>query len=203
MARPVTQEARKRDIVDAAIKMLMEADGGEVSIADVARRLDLTPNAVRYYYRDSEALLWAVRERVEQRFLTDRVSALRELSDPREQLVRAMGAGLPSGPDDAEWRVTFRPVMASRLTPEFGAMISDVFNRQAAIYQTVLTTGADAALFSLVAPAADIARTLMVMEDYMGFRIVALDPTFSRADALRLMRQYACVMTRAELPNLT
>lgn len=202
MARPVTQDARRRDIVDAAIGVLIEADGDAVSIADVARRLDLTPNAVRYYYRDSEALLWAVRERVEQRFLADRVTALREHTDPRDQLVRAMGAGLPWGPDDAEWRVTFRPVMAGRLTPEFGAMISDVFNRQAAIYEEVLTSGVAAGVFSPRVPVADIARTLMVMEDYTGFRVVALDPSFSRAEALRLMRQYAALATGSELPDL-
>lgn len=202
MARPVTQEARRRDIVDAAITALMAADGADVSIADVARRLDLTPNAIRYYYRDSDALLWAVRERVEQRFLTDRVAALAELADPRDQLACAMGIGLPAGPDDAEWRVTFQPVMAGRATPEYGEMIGDVFNRQAALYAEVLTRGADAGLFALAVPAADIARTLMAMEDYLGFRIVMLDPGFSRSEALRLMRQYAELATGAVLPQL-
>jgi AcrR family transcriptional regulator len=202
MARPVTQDARRRDIVDAAITTLMQAEGGEVTIADVARRLDLTPNAIRYYYRDSESLLWAVQERVEQRFLTERRAALSQIRDRREQLVRAMGVGLPTGPEDGEWRVTFRPVMASRATPEFGEMLSDVFHRQAAIYEQVLVTGEAEGVFTLAAPATDIARTLMVMEDYLGFRVVMRDPAFSRPEALRLMRQYATLATGALLPEL-
>lgn len=201
MARPITQEARRRDIVDAAIQALMAADGDDVSIADVARHLDLTPNAIRYYYRDVDALLWAVRERAEERFMTGRIAAIAAHADPREQIVRAMEIGLPNGTDDAEWRVTFRPVMGGRLNPQFGQMISDVFNLQVAIYEDLIVAGAESGTFTLAAPAADIARTLMVMEDYLGFRIVAFDPEFTREVAIRLMRQYAAQLTGSELPE--
>ncbi|MEQ6903445.1 TetR/AcrR family transcriptional regulator [Nocardioides sp. YIM 152588] len=200
MARPVTQEARRRDIVDAAIAALTEADGGPVSIADVARRLDLTPNAVRYYFRDTDALLWAVRARVEQRFLTERLDAIAGSDDPREQLVHAMRAGLPTGPEDVEWRVTFRPAMPDRPTPEHGRMIGEVLAEQAAIYEQVLDRGVAAGLFTPRQAPADIARTLMIMEDYQGLRIVMLDPTFSRAGALRLMREYADLALGTALP---
>ena len=201
MARPITQEARRRDIVDAAMQALIASDGDEVSIADVARHLSLTPNAVRYYYRDVDALLWAVRERAVERFMTGRVRAVAALDDPREQIVRAIEIGLPNGPEDAEWRVTFRPVMGGRITPQFGELISDIFNVQVAIYEDLLVAGAESGIFTLAAPAADVARTLMVMEDYLGFRIVAFDPSFTREIAIRLMRQYAAQFTGCELPD--
>ncbi len=191
MPRPVTQDRRRRDIVDAAMSLLLEAEEGRIGIPDVARQLDVTPNAVRYYYPDTDALLWAVRERAEQRFLVQRSEAIAAAADPPTKLVRAMEVGLPEGPDDVEWRVTFRPVMASRFTPEFGELISDVFNRQAEIYRKLVVSGAEAGAFAPVEEAQDVARTLMVMEDYLGFRIVALDPSFSRDEALRLMSRYA------------
>jgi len=191
MPRPVTQDRRRRDIVDAAMSLLMEAEEGRVGIPDVARHLDLTPNAVRYYYPDADALLWAVRERAEQRFLVERAEAIAAVADPRRKLVRAMGVGLPDGPDDVEWRVTFRPVMASRFTPTFGELISEVFHRQAEIYRDLVVSGSESGAFTPVEEPDDIARTLMVMEDYLGFRIVALDPAFTRAEALRLMCRYA------------
>ena len=45
--------------------------------------------------------------------------------------------------------------------------------------------------------------TLMSMEDYLGYRIVARDPLIGRATALRLMRQYAELAVGAELPEAT
>ena len=42
--------------------------------------------------------------------------------------------------------------------------------------------------------------TLMSMEDYLGYRIVARDPQVDRATALRLMRQYAELATGSALP---
>ena len=42
--------------------------------------------------------------------------------------------------------------------------------------------------------------TLMSMEDYLGYRIVARDPLVDRATALRLMRGYAEGATGATLP---
>ena len=43
--------------------------------------------------------------------------------------------------------------------------------------------------------------TLMSMEDYFGYRIVARDPELSREIALRLMREYAELATGAKLPR--
>lgn len=201
MARPVTQQERRRDIVEAALALLAE-DEATVGIREVAHRLNLTPNAVRYYYRDAGELLWAVRERVEERFLTARIEALAETDDPAEQLARTMGAGLPSGPHDVEWRVTFRPVLSGRVTPDLGHTINEVFFRQVAIYQRILEHGTASGVFVPSLPIEDIARTLMIMEDYQGLRIVTFDPAFDRSDALRLMREYVRQVTGAQVPEI-
>ncbi len=44
--------------------------------------------------------------------------------------------------------------------------------------------------------------TLMSMEDYFGYRIVARDPELNRATAFRLMRRYAELATDASIPQL-
>jgi hypothetical protein len=43
--------------------------------------------------------------------------------------------------------------------------------------------------------------TLMALEDYLGYRIVARDPALDRQTALRLMREYAELATGALLPS--
>jgi hypothetical protein len=55
-------------------------------------------------------------------------------------------------------------------------------------------------VFRLGAPARDAAMTLMAMEDYFGYRIVARDPEITVSTAVRLMRGYAELATGARLP---
>ena len=75
-----------------------------------------------------------------------------------------------------------------------------IYHRQVGLYTELLERGAAAGVFELHSPAADIAMTLMSMEDYLGYRIVARDPQVDRATALRLMRQYAELATGTVLP---
>jgi hypothetical protein len=56
-------------------------------------------------------------------------------------------------------------------------------------------------VFRLGSPARDIAMTLMALEDYLGYRIVARDPELDRSTALRLMREYAELATGVRLPT--
>ena len=69
------------------------------------------------------------------------------------------------------------------------------------LYTQILAAGADTGEFALRSPAIDVAMTLMSMEDYLGYRIVARDPDLSRQTALRLMREYAELATGARLPQ--
>ncbi len=71
------------------------------------------------------------------------------------------------------------------------------------LYVELLTGGAEQGVFQLQHAARDIAMTLMSMEDYLGYRIVARDPRVSRATALRLMRQYAELAVGVSLPGAT
>lgn len=200
MARPATKELRRREIVRAALEVLTEAEHAEVNIVDVARHMGLTPNAIRYYFRDNDELNQAIDAHVMSRFLDLRVAEVSLFDDPRAKLVRAMELGLPNGPDDLEWRTTFRPLLASRVTEEFGAYVSDVFHQQQAVYRSILIEGEERGAFALRQPATDVARLLLALEDYLGLRITLLDPQFTRAEALRLMRDYAALATGAELP---
>lgn len=67
----------------------------------------------------------------------------------------------------------------------------DIYHRQVKLYARILSAGQTAGSFSLCSPARDVAMTLMSMEDYLGYRIVARDPDLSCETALRLMREQA------------
>ncbi|NOP95857.1 TetR family transcriptional regulator [Mycolicibacterium fortuitum] len=200
VGRPNRQAQRREQILDAAIALIERNDLTTLRIADVAAELQLTPNAVRYYFREMDQLLSALAQRSDSKFYDDRLAVVERTPDPRDQIAFMIAAGLPSGPEDAEWRAIWRAVLAAGFVLDQRPDVQHIFHRQVGLYVKVLETGAAAGTFVLSSPARDIAMTLMTMEDYLGYRIVARDPDLDRATALRLMRGYAELSTGARLP---
>ncbi|MCW2557389.1 MAG: transcriptional regulator, tetR family [Mycobacterium sp.] len=201
MARPNRQVERRGDIMDAAIALIERHDLATLKLADVAAELGLTTNAVRYYFKDVAQLLSELALRSDVRFYDERLELSAKTDDLPTQLAMTMAAGLPTGPEDAEWRAIWRAVLAAGFELDQRADVQGIYHRQVGLYTDLLNAGSKAGVFQLNCPARDIAMTLMSMEDYFGYRIVARDPELSRVTALRLMRQYAELATGARLPK--
>lgn len=200
MARPNRQVERRGEILDATIALIERHDLATLRLADVAEELGLTTNAVRYYFKDMAKLLSELALRSDVRFYDARLAALEETDDAAAQLAVTIAAGLPSGPEDAEWRAIWRAVLAAGFELDQRSDVQGIYHRQVDLYTQILTAGRKKKAFVLGSPARDIAMTLMSMEDYLGYRIVARDPAMNRRTALRLMRQYAELATGARLP---
>lgn len=201
MARPNRQEQRRGEILDAAIAVIERHDLASLKLADVAAELGLTTNALRYYFKDMADLLTELALRSDVRFYDDRLQLGARTDDLATQLALTIAAGLPSGPEDAEWRAIWRAVLAAGFELDQRREVQAIYHRQVDLYSHLLTTGFDAGVFQLNSPARDIAMTLMSMEDYFGYRIVARDPELDRRTALRLMREYARLATGVTLPD--
>lgn len=201
MARPNRQVERRGEILDAAIALIERHDLAALKLADVAAELGLTTNAVRYYFKDMPELLSELALRSDVRFVEARLELAELTDDVCTQLAMTIAAGLPTGPEDAEWRAIWRAVLAAGFELDQRRDVQGIYHRQVDLYADLLTVGATAGAFQLSSPARDIAMTLMSMEDYFGYRIVARDPALDRVTALRLMRQYAELATGAKLPE--
>ncbi len=97
--------ARKR-ILDAAWTLIAQRGYHQVRVADVATAAGTSSAAVHYHFPGKDALLGeALRHNVELAF--DRQStALADLPDPRERLVRLLDLQLPDGPVlEPEWSI--------------------------------------------------------------------------------------------------
>lgn len=200
MARPNRQTERRGEILDAAIGLIERHDLATLRIADIAAELGLTANAVRYYFRDVDHLLSELALRSDVRFYDDRLAIARGADDVRQRLALTIGAGLPTGPEDAEWRAIWRAVLAAGFELDQRRDVQGIYHRQVGLYAQILTDGVADGCFRLPSPARDVAMTLMSMEDYLGYRIVARDPEMDRPTALRLMRDYAQLVTGTVLP---
>jgi AcrR family transcriptional regulator len=202
VARPNRQTQRRTEILDAAIGLIERHDVAALRLTDVAAELDLTANAVRYYFKDMHHLLSELALRSDVRFYDERLALVERTEDGREQLAQTIAAGLPAGPEDAEWRAIWRAVLAAGFELDQRRDVQGIYHRQVKLYTRILSAGVKAGTFSLRTPARDVAMTLMSMEDYLGYRIVARDPELSREIAMRLMREYAELATGAKLPRV-
>ncbi|MCV7178756.1 TetR/AcrR family transcriptional regulator [Mycolicibacterium sphagni] len=201
MARPSRRVERRGEILDAAIALIERHDLASLKIADVAAELGLTANAVRYYFKDMDQLLSELALRSDVRFYDERLAVVERTDDAPTQLALTIAAGLPTGPEDAEWRSIWRAVLAAGFELDQRRDVQGIYHRQVDLYARVLTDGERAGVFRLGSPARDIAMTLMSLEDYLGYRIVARDPALDRQTALRLMREYAELATGVRLPS--
>ncbi|WP_304114893.1 TetR/AcrR family transcriptional regulator [Mycolicibacterium bacteremicum] len=201
MARPNRQQERRTEILDAAIAVIERHDLASLRLADVAAELDLTTNALRYYFKDMTDLLSQLALRSDVRFYEERLEIGARTEDLRTRLALTIAAGLPSGPEDAEWRAIWRAVLAAGFELDQRSDVQAIYHRQVGLYADLLTVGAHTGVFTLSSPARDIGMTLMSMEDYFGYRIVARDPQLDRQVALRLMRDYARLATGVTLPE--
>ncbi|KUI30271.1 TetR family transcriptional regulator [Mycobacterium sp. GA-2829] len=201
VARPSRKAERREEILDATIALIERHDLATLRITDVAAELGLTANAVRYYFKEMDQLLAELALRSDTRFYDERLAVVEATDEAAAQLALTIAAGLPTGPEDAEWRSIWRAVLAAGFELDQRRDVAEIYHRQVGLYVRILTDGERAGAFRLGSPAADIAMTLMAMEDYLGYRIVARDPQMSRDTALRLMRQYAELATGAQLPD--
>ena len=200
MARPSTQRQRRADILDAARNLLERHDLAALRLADVANELGMTSNAIRYYYKDVDDLLAELYARSNERFYTERLKVSESLDDAGERLARTIAAGLPLDAEDAEWRVIWRAVLAAGFEFDKRPEVREIYHRQVGLYESIFTMGAATGRFTLAGPAHDLAQTIMAMEDYLGYRIVARDHAFDRPTALHLIRSYAELVTQSTLP---
>lgn len=198
MARPNTQVQRREDIHQAAITLVGKSDLAQITIPQIAAKLGVTANAVRYYYPDIQTLISELALRSDKRFYLDRLALVEQHSKPMVQLDAMMRAGLPTGPEDAEWRVIWMAILDAGFDLENRPDVQSIYHRQVGLYENVLSAGAQAGEFRLCQNAKEIAMTLMSMEDYLGYRIVARDPKVTRDIALQLMRGYVGSVARAE-----
>ncbi len=111
VARPNRQVERRSEILDATIALIERNDVANLRIADVAAELGLTANAVRYYFKDMAELLSELALRSDARFYDDRHRVIDRTAEPAAQLALTIAAGLPTGPEDAEWRAIWRAVL--------------------------------------------------------------------------------------------
>jgi len=89
-AERLDTEIRQDQIAEAALEMLGTRGVGELSIADIARRVGLVPSAIYRHFRGKDEVLDAVLELIGRRLLSNVEAARRESGDHLQRLHRLL-----------------------------------------------------------------------------------------------------------------
>lgn len=191
MGRPKNQVARREALVDAAGRAISVRGLAGLRIKDIAAEAGVSAGSVLYYYPELDELVLEVHRGAVDRFLADRHACTDGVADPVERLRAAVGSGLPEGPDDAGHGLLYELHSRADRSAGHAALMASLFAREVALYTTVLEVGAATGEFTLAAPAGELARNLVALEDGYGLHIVSRNPEITPAAARELLLGFA------------
>ncbi|HSJ22453.1 MAG TPA: TetR/AcrR family transcriptional regulator [Nocardioidaceae bacterium] len=188
------REQRREKLFKAAQKAVV-AHGADVRLKDVADMAGLTSGAILYHFPDVQSLLLEANRAVMERFYDNRMRAIQGLSSAAEKLVVTIASGLPVNADDEDVKVLCALGGAASRYPVYAAMLTSLYDRQVAMYQVILESGAATGVFELTQASETIGRNIVALEDAYGYRMVARHPTITLEVATELILDYARLAT--------
>src|SRR3954465_4401647 len=174
--RPRNQAHRRRQLANAGRRVLLERGAVGLRVKDIAERAGITPSSVLYYYPRLDELMIEVSREAMERYAERRSKQVRALEDPVAQLRLAISLGVPTGPDDDESRLLYELDAFTGSSSAFAVLTTSYFDRQVALYRSVLEAGVAQGAFTLDGPADAIARGMVAMEDGLGLQVVIGHP---------------------------
>ena len=199
MPRPSRAAERRAELLLAARDAILERGVIGLRLRDIADRADISTPSLLYYFPSLSELLYEVQRAAVERFCADREAAAGQEPDPRRRLVGMIKAGLPTGREDELCFLIYELGAYARTDPAYAAQHIKLYERQVALYTSVLAAGAAAGVFTLAREAITIARNLVALEDGLGLHLTQAVPTFTVPAATTLLLAYATDATGCEL----
>jgi len=185
---------RKDDLVLAAQRAMSEFGTG-VRLNQIAEEAGVTPSAVLYHFPDVDDLLLRANRVGMERFYNERVAATEGINDPAERLVLTISSGIPTDREDEGVRLLCALGGEAARNSMFSVLLTSLFDRQVAMYQSILEAGVVLGEFTLSSSSISIARNLVALEDAYGYRIMADHPVLDYNEARNLILDYARAST--------
>lgn len=192
------RQQRRQKLLKAAQRAVV-MHGADVRLKDIAVLAGLTSSAVLYHFPDVQSLLIEANRAAMERFYDSRLKAIEGHSSPGEKLAVTIARGLPVDSDDEDVKLLCALGGAASRYPVYAAMLTALFDRQVAMYQVILESGAAVGEFTLTASSETIGRNIVALEDAYGYRMAARHPAIDHRVAAELILSYARVSTNHPL----
>ncbi len=196
----VSRTERRLKLLHAAQRAVMK-HGADVQLKQVAAEAGLTSGAVLYHFPDVQTLLVEANRAGMERFYDERLRAIEGIAEQDRRLVLTIESGLPVDSDDPAVKLLCELGGAAARYPSYAVLLTALYDRQVAMYQVILESGAAQGTFTLASPSLTVARNIVALEDAYGYRMVARHPSIDAEAATELILDYARVATGHPLPR--
>ncbi len=190
MARPSTQQQRRKEVVNAALAAAAEHGLRSLSLTDVANQAGVTRGALLYYYDDLDAILVEAHAAGLARVGSERVALVAQQTGAPAKLDVAITAGLPTGPDDALMSLLYEFDVLGGKSHLHDELVQQLYREQLGLYRDILTEGVAAGDFDLTGPLEVVAMNFVALEDAYGLHITG-GGSITVADARAAIALYA------------
>lgn len=187
MARPKDQTARRKDLVNAASRAIVEVGLAGLRVRDVAEQAETSAGLVTYYFQDLGELTFEVHADAVRRFYLARKRAVDAMGDPRRQLFELARLGVPVSRDDLTCRVLYEFHLHATRSSTHAVLMTSLWEQEVSLYELVLQRGIERRVFQLRTRVREVAETAVALEDAVGLHVVARNAAMTPESALRLV----------------
>jgi AcrR family transcriptional regulator len=182
---------RRRQLVEAAYKVLAERGSEETRISDIAERAGVASSLVSYYFPSKDDLLLEATRFGMDRFFVQRSRVLAKIEDPLERLESAVRWAMPVGPKDPDWTVLMEFwTRALRRAPL--QTVATLFQARAhSMYASIVDAIRADGRCNPVASSDTIANWIVAMLDGLAIRVIMHDPAIDAEEMERLAVDFA------------
>lgn len=157
VAKPSSDE-RKATILGAVVDAIIEVGLTEMTVADVARRAEVSTALVHYHFSSKADLIVAALQAasIDDKELREAVAA--GSGTALDRLERVLCGSLPENVDDASWLLWIETWGETRRAPMIGEVMADLDAHEHVAILELLTEGVEAGEFSCPDPGSVAAR---------------------------------------------
>jgi AcrR family transcriptional regulator len=206
VVRRKPSEARRRNILQAAVTVIGERGLCDTRISDIAQRSDSSSALVLYYFGSKDRLLAEALAFSEERFYTETADEVATVESATEQLVRLIRRSCSPGAASRqnwhdEWTLYLDLWARSARDPEVGKDREALDRRWRETIAAIVRTGQDRGEFAAV-DADDFALRLSVMLDGLAIQVVLEDPEVTPERMTEICLRMAATELGFEMPRV-
>lgn len=193
-AKPKFTPERRRQILEAAVKVIAAKGLCETRIADIADKAGTSAALIIYYFETKDRLLTEALTFAEDRFYLETFHELTEIPSARDRLVRLIELSCPPGDRTQElmgdWTLWIE-LWSRALRDDDAARKREALDRRwRSTISGIVRDGQEAGEFEKV-DADDFALSLAILIDGLSLQVVLNDREVTPARALAICLRYA------------
>lgn len=187
VARRADVELRRREILDATVRVVAERGFAATRIQDVAAALGVSTGLVHYHFDSKDDLLTAAFRHAAATDIARLEKSLAESADAVEQLDRLIAEYLPGGRGEKGWVLWIDAWGEALRDPALRRISAELDTAWIDALEAVIDDGVTAGRFVCPDPRAAAWRMAALM-DGLGLQLVAHRGMLTRAEALEYSR---------------